>query len=203
MNKQLFIFFIIVLAIALFGWQFFWPEFKIVSQAGQDLKLWEEKLNETQSLSQKLAELKKKYEKMEPEAQRVAASLPEGHDIPALLVQLEAVTSQNGLILNSVGFNFPAETKKKKTAETEIKEEGVLPAASPAAPADIKSMVVELSLSGNYNALKNFLKATESSLRIMDITAINFGAASQTETSFGFETAGSATFTVSLNVYYR
>ena len=196
MNKQLFIFLIIVLAIVLVAWQFFLPAFNAVSQARGDLKSWEEKLNETQSLNQKLAELKKKYEKMESEIQRVAAALPEGADIPALLVQLEALTSQNGLILNSVGFNFPTETKNKKTAETEIKQEGVLSAGSPAALVNVKSLVVGLSLSGNYNSLKNFLKAVESSLRIMDITAINFGAASS-------EAVGLATFTVSLNAYYR
>ncbi len=193
MNKQLFIFAIIILAIALVAWQFFLPAFNDVSQARGDLKSWEDKLADTQALSQKLAELKKKYEKMDSEVQRVAAALPEGADIPASLVQLEALTSQNGLVLNSVGFNFPTETKKKKTAETEIKQEGV---ASPAAPANVKLMMVELNLSGNYESLKNFLKAVESSLRLMDIAAINFGAASS-------ETAGLATFTVSLNTYYR
>ncbi len=181
MNKQLFIFAIIILVIALVAWQFFWPAFQAVLQSRDDLNSVQAKLDEARSLNQKLADLKKKYQNLDQEIQRVSDALPQGQDISALLVQLEAVTSQNGLILNSVDFSLPALSSSA-------------PSATPAG--QVKTINIGLSLSGNYDSLKNFLKATEKSLRIMDISAINFGAASS-------EAAGLATFTVSLTTYYR
>lgn len=208
MNKQLFIFLIIILAIALLIWQFFWPAFTVVSQTREELRAWQDKLSQAQSLNEKLAGLKKKYQNLEKEVQRVADALPKNQDIPALLVQLEAMTSQNGLILNSVAFSFPETPKKKSAAGSQEPSLAASPAAAStpslsqsssaaALPPNVKIVGIELNLSGNYNSLKNFLKAVENSLRIMDVTAVDFGSSG----TGGSETM--PTFTVGLETYYR
>ncbi len=196
MSKQLFIFLIIILAVILVVWQLFLPAFNTVSLAREDLKSWEEKVGETESLNQKLIELKKKYEALEAQVKKIEAALPKGQDIPALMIQLEALTSQNGLILNSVDFISPVEAKKKKAAETETGQEST----ASAVPAGVKSIDMELNLSGNYNSLKNFLKAVESNLRIMDISAINFGSAGSGETN---TISGLTGLLITLTAYYR
>lgn len=195
-SKQLLIFLIIVLAVILVVWQLFLPAFNDVYQAREDLKLWKDKVSGTTSLTQKLAELKKKYDTLMEQTEKIEIALPRGQDVPALLIELEALTSQNGLILNSVKFVSFEGAKKKKAAESEMNQ-----GAASALMAGVKSMDIELNLSGDYNSLKNFLKAVESNLRIMDISVINFGSsAGSGEIS---KISGLATLIVVLNAYYR
>lgn len=181
MNKQALIIIIFIGITAFAAWQYFLPSFNEALDLRQALQTWQAKLNDTQSLSKKLEELNKKYENIAEPAGRVAQAVPQKEDIPGLLVQLEALSSQNGLILDSVTFSSPGDKKDKKT---QISNE------------EVKILTADLNLSGSQNSLMNFLKAMEANLRIMDVAAISFGAP---ETG----AASGQNFGVSLNVYYR
>jgi len=214
MNKPIIIIIVFVALTALVTWQYFMPVFDKVSSLREDLKAWQGKLDDTQALSRKLESLKKKYDTMSDEIERVSQAVPAGEDTPGLLVQLEQLASQNGLILNNVSFAVQDTKKAKKT--TVVTGEGPLPVSSTgtasgalptaqksAMPAGVKIMTVDLSLSGAQNSFKAFLSALEDNLRIMDVTTIDFagkGSSSEVGTSSG---SSSQDFKISLDTYFR
>lgn len=182
MDKRASILIILILAVALFVWQLFWPVFGQVYSLYQERNSWQDKLAAANDLSRKLEVLKQEYSAKEEEMGRIKMAVPLGEDAPGLLVQLEALASQNGLILNSVNFLTPDSQKKSSSS---VSSTGV------------KSARVDLSLSGNYSAFKSFIKAAENNLRIMDVNFIGLGQDS------ALASLGLTDFKVSLNVYYR
>lgn len=204
MNKQGLIIIIFIALTALIAWQYFMPAFDKVSGLREDLKTWQGKLDDTQVLGRKLESLKKKYNTMSDEIERVNQAVPKGEDIPGLLVQLEQLASQNGLILNNVTFTIPEVKKAKKTVSA-VSEQGALPVSSLVVSAGTKILAVDLSLTGTQNSFKVFLSAIEENLRIMDVAAIGFagkGSSGESKTSSGNESA-SQDFKISLNTYFR
>ena len=204
MNRPIVIIIIFIALTALVAWQYFMPIFDKVSELRGDLKTWQGKLNETQALSRKLEFLKNKYNTMSDEIERVNQAVPKGEDIPGLLVQLEQLASQNGLILNSVSFAMADSKKAKKTT---VVAENSLSAATGALSSTLKSSVpvgtkiltVDLSLAGIHNSFRTFLSAIEENLRIMDVATINFSG----KTSGLSPESSNQDFKISLNVYFR
>jgi len=85
--------------------------------------------------------------KQSKELEKLDQILPDNPEIPELMIQLETMASQNNLILKSINF-------------TESQNE----------------ITSQIALAGSYNALKNYLKALENNLRLMDIVNLNFQA---------------------------
>lgn len=217
MNKPTIIIIIFVALTALVAWQYFMPVFDKVSSLRGDLKTWQGSLADAQALSQKLVALNKKYDTMSDEIERVNQAVPIGEDTPGLLVQLEQLASQNGLLLGSISFT-PVDTKKAKKTTTVVAEEGALPTSSMTSsvggaaatsksttPAGVKILAVDLSLTGSQSSFNTFLSTIEENLRIMDVETIGFAgksSGSSSESSASSESA-SQDFKVSLNTYYR
>ncbi len=179
MNKQSLIIIIFIAITAWIVWQYFMPSFEEVSALRRDLKTWQGKLNDAKGLSKKLEELKKKYDSMPSEVNRVAQAVTKRKDLPGLLVQTEELSSKSGLLLEDVVFS---ENKKTKQALSSADE--------------VKVLAIDLNLNGSQSSLKIFLKAIEANLRIMDVFAISFG-----ERDLG-DSLGQD-FKVSLNTYFR
>jgi len=211
MNKPITIIIIFVALTALVAWQYFMPVFDKVSVLRGDLKTWQAKLDETQVLGRKLESLKKKYDAMPEVIQRVSQAITKGDDVPGLLVQLEQLASQNGLILNDLNFAVQEVKKSKKTAAV-TSEEGATPdssmtgaAVSGAAtqksstPAGVKVLGIDLSLTGSQNSFKTFLSAIEENLRIMDVMTINFAGKGSSSAS----ESASQDFSITLNTYFK
>jgi len=125
--------------------------------------------------------LKKKYDSLADEADRVAQAAPKAEDFPSLLIQLEDLSSKNGLILDNVVFKTIDDSKDKKI--------------SPAV-AEVKVTAADLSLNGSQDSFKTFLRAVEANLRIMDVSYINFSEQKSNN-------ASGQDFKVSLTTYYR
>ncbi|MBU3901343.1 type 4a pilus biogenesis protein PilO [Patescibacteria group bacterium] len=182
MNKQALTIIILIALTALIGWQYFLPAARETSWLRDELKSWQAKLSDAQNLSRKLDELKKKYETMDTEAERMEQAITKKDDLPGLIVQLEELSSRNGLILSGVTFNA-ADDKDKKSKKVVALAEGV------------KVLAVDLNLNGSQASLIAFLKAVEANLRLMDVTLVSFGE-QETGASTGQE------LKVSLNTYF-
>ena len=227
MNKPAIIIIIFVALTALVAWQYFMPVFDKVSVLREELKTWQAKLDDTQALGRKLESLKKKYDTMTEEVERVSQAIPKGEDVPGLLVQLEQLASQNGLILNNVSFAV-VQAKKSKTTTVASEEGAAADAAKPglatasesgastastgstaaqksSAPAGVKTLAVDLSLTGAQNSFKTFLSAIEENLRVMDVATINFAGKSSSgdSKSSSSNESSSQDFEISLNTYFR
>ncbi len=139
----------------------------------------------SKALTKKLEELKKKYNSLTDEADKIAQAITPKEDLPGLLIQLESLSSRNGLILASVVFNTADEKSDKKNKNV----------SAVAAPAGAKILAIDLNLNGSQKSLGAFLRAIETNLRIMDVSAINFGER-DANISAGQD------FRVLLNAYY-
>lgn len=178
---------ILILALGIFIWQIFLPAYGEVSSLRQERDDWELKLNETRKLREKLGELDKKYSALGSEAEKMAAAVPLKEDISGLLVQFEALSSQNGLILDSIAFSSPVKKQEAAAAPTSTGGETTLSAGA-------KNTVIDIGLSGTENALRNFLKAVENNLRLMDVSSVVFNVSASSEPT---------NFQVLINAYYR
>ena len=185
MNKQALTIIIFLAITALVAWEYFMPAFNDVSFLRQDLSDWQAKLNNAQDLSKKLEDLKKKYDNMTAAADRIEQAVTKNANFPALLVQMEDLSSKNGLVLEGVAFNVVKDKKTKtKTSASSV--------------AGAKVLAMDLSLNGSQSSLKNFLKAIETNLRIMDVSVISFG-----EQKIGVGVSTGQDFKVSLATYFR
>lgn len=190
MNKQIIIFTITILAVVLVGWGLFLPSLDSVFESRTTLKAEQAKLADADAAKQKLSELQKKDVLSESNYQRVTEAITLTDDLPGLLVQLEALSSQNGLILDRVALASVNEKKSKSVSQSVSQET--------AQPGGLKSSEVLVGLSGDFSSLRNFLKAVENNLRIMDVSSVSL---SDTASAAGREFLPS--YEVKLNVYHK
>ena len=70
---------------------------------------------------------------------------------------------------------------------------------SPKVLSNLPSFSIDLSMTGSYDAFKNYLTALENSVRLMDVNSINFIARSRDSLSSDLGIFG---FNLGINVYY-
>lgn len=179
---------IIVLLIAFIAILFLldWPTYNQNALLRGRVKMFKQALEEKKELVVKVNQLKEIYESHKDELKKVYYVLPFEKDIPNLIVQFEALASENGLILEEIEFaQIKTEAKSSKKGEgTEEKKEK-----------DYKELGVSLGLNGTYESFKGFLEALELNVRLMDIKSIKF--------SFQKEETSIFSFSVDLEVYYQ
>lgn len=141
-------------------------------------------LIEKKELVANVNQLKQVYDSRKDEVKRVYYAIPAKRDIPGLIVQFEALASENGLILENINLG-KIKTERSKLGEIESPEE------------TYKSLDITLKLAGNYLAFKSFLQALEFNVRLMDINLISFSSIETEESGLVF------TFDVKLKAYYQ
>ena len=104
-------------------------------------------------------------------------SVPAGQSIPEILVNLEALVSENGLIFGGVEF---------KTQESKLP--------------GVKTLAMDLKLKGSYLAFTNYLKAVEKSLRLFDVTSVSFSGIGPGQPEININ---GLEFNVKINTYYQ
>ena len=185
---------IVLVAIIMF---FDFPAYNKVNFLKNEIEKYEQFLEEKKGLLIKVGQLKEIYESREEEINKVYYVLPSSTDIPNLIVQFEALASENGLILGNLSFSQVKTAKKTgKVTWGEGAEETV--ADEIEALGTYQSLEISLSLTGSYQSFKSFLKAMEYNIRLMDIKSISFSSAAKKGEEAGISTH---TFAVSLEVY--
>ncbi|OGZ35504.1 MAG: hypothetical protein A3A94_02625 [Candidatus Portnoybacteria bacterium RIFCSPLOWO2_01_FULL_43_11] len=159
-NKKIIL--IIGLFIAVFGATIFLvvPILKDLTNIRIGIKEKRTELAGIEDLIVRVNEIKKQGRDIGKELEEVYLALPKEKDIPNLLVYFESLSTANGLILESIDFGeIDDETKRGDKKETEKL---------------LKSREVELTVSGTYNAFKNYLRALEENIRSMNVNSIDF-----------------------------
>jgi Tfp pilus assembly protein PilO len=184
MSRQTFLAFLILAAIVIVFWQFVLPAYGVVEERREELAVWESKLQEASASKEKLKSLEEKYQKMEEDAVKVLQALPSSKEIPGLLVEMEALSSKSGLVLNSINFSQEGKAKKSLSSSKTQQETKAY-----------QTIRLDLSMAGDMTSLRKFLEGAEKSLRLMDIESVNFSTKS-TENVL-------STISIGLNVYYK
>lgn len=133
------------------GYWVLWPIYNDVKVALELKKQNENNLSDRLLLSANLERLVNQYNERFTDIETFSKVVPEGENIPELLVGLEDLASRSGLAFISVNFK----TEDFKTSE-------------------FKTLIMEIKVKGSYLAFKNYLQSLEKSLRIFDVTLVSF-----------------------------
>lgn len=182
-KKTLITLLILIVVIAGVGFFLVRPGIFQIKDLRSELKLKEEELTKIQEFLSKFEVLKKQYEEGEEKREKLYQVLPQKPDIPGILVQLETLASENGLLLEDVNYSLPREGQEAGRPKVTFRK-----------------VVINLKVAGKYKAFEKFLEATQNNLRIMDISIINLSA--QIEKEEGISTI-SYTYNLTMNMYYQ
>ncbi len=148
------------------------------TQAALELKKENENnLAQRKQLTVNLERLIGQYNKQVNDLTFFNKAIPVGQNIPELLINLEALASENGLIFS--GVNFKPEDLK--------------------APS-VKTLAMEIKVKGSFTAFQNYLKAMEKSLRLFDVTSISFNGIAPGQANININ---NFEFNLLVNTYYQ
>lgn len=173
----------------------FWSSIKTLQKEIVQRKMEITKIGE---LLDKTQQLKQEYQKLEEEVQMIFLSLPQEKDIPHLLVQFDTLASANGLLLESIKFGQIIREKEKISQQTSS-QSSLTKEASLAFP----SSFIDISVIGSYSALKGYLAALESDIRLMDVYSIKFDVRKEGKETSSLSSLGIFEIDLGLNVYYQ
>lgn len=135
------------------------------------------------------------------ELSKLNQAMPVGIGDQDLLVTLEGMTMNNGLLLNSVNINEIKDAKKELLA---LQGEGSAAAGAVLASRTsekYKKVTLTLDLLGDYSSFKGFLKACEQNVRVLNVKEIKF-TAGNTSSSGSAQPGNTFRFLVDLETYY-
>ena len=148
------------------------------AQAALELKKENENnLAQREKLTANLEHLIGQYNERAGDLATFSKAIPVGRNIPELLINLEALASENGLIFSGVNF-------KPK----DLKASGV------------KTLIMEIRVKGSYPAFQNYLKAVEKSLRLFDVTSVSFNGITPGQANVN---PNNLEFNLLVNTYYQ
>lgn len=146
-------------------------------QSALELKTQNENnLSDRLKLTANLERLVNQYNERLSDAASFGRAIPEGQNIPELLVNFEALASENGLVFSAINF-------KPKDFKT----------------VGVKTLIMEVKVKGSYPAFKNYLTAMEKSLRIFDVMNVSFAGVSPGQTGAKID---NLEFNLVVNTYY-
>lgn len=97
---------------------------------------------------------------------QLATMLPNNPENMKLILALQSVASQYGLVLQNVKTEDSAETSSAANR----------PGPGSQTSADLGTLTINFSVSGPYTAFTNYIRAIEKSLRMIEIQKISFAA---------------------------
>ena len=155
------------------------PEIQGILDLRKNIKNEKELFLEKQDISAKVEKLREDYKANEENIKKVNYILPSDKDIPNLIVQLEALAFEGGMILENFDLSTTEERVVSRAAEVRTQEEVQIK--------DYQILVIDLKLIGDYSGLKRFLEAIEENMRLMDIESITLSPQSEGALLFDFE----------------
>ena len=195
---------IAIIAVIAIGLWFIKPAYNEIKILIQEIETKQNTLDEKQKLVVDIKKLISQYEDVKGKVNKVFYVLPNEAEIPNILVQLEALASENGIIFESINFGEIQQSEQEKITfkeETSLSPEEQGKEQENSKVVDRrKSISVDVKLIGSYENFKNYLKSLENNIRIMDIISINFSGISGEEKG---ENLNNFSYLVKLKVYYQ
>jgi len=176
------------------------PEFKELGSLRDRLLKQKEETAQIRNKFETTRQAIIQFERLIPkDIERVNLSLPDKMDLPDLLVLVDSLIAQAGLIGEDINISFPS-VKEGKPAIFLPQTAGVI------TPKFIKQEEfsgrgeanINLSVIGSYESFKAFLEQLEKSLRIFDVQSVSFSTPQTAE-----RIAGAFRFGVSMKTYYN
>jgi Tfp pilus assembly protein PilO len=183
----LIIVFFIVAFVVFFNYT--WPALLKVLDANDKLKVVKQNYAKQLQSLQMAKQIIDQYKNLTNVNQTISLTLPKSEEIYNVITQLNKISQNSGLLLQSISLQRSAPTSQ--TTST-TKTESLLNKP--------QTITLTLNLVGTYEAFKTWLEAIETNIRLMDITNINFSGVMSSEKS---TTANIFNYRVTLNTYYQ
>lgn len=168
--------FVLFFAALAIGFWILWPLYGDITAALLSREQSQDNLAQRKKLTENLERLISQYNERNSDIASLGKAVPSDQNIPELLVNLEAIASENGLIFGSVNF-------KPK----DLKAPGV------------KTLIAEIRVKGSYPDFLNYLKILEKSLRIFDVMSVSFSGVSPGQIGAKIN---DLEFNLTVNTYY-
>ncbi|MFA5936786.1 MAG: hypothetical protein WC822_02815 [Candidatus Paceibacterota bacterium] len=147
------------------------PFYKDISLKREQIKSYNEALDNSKALEAERDKLTQKYNSIEPEnLSKLQKLLPDNVDNIRLILEIEKIALPYGMVLKDVKYNA---TDKENT---ESQTAGIVQSEGVAQPKNYGVLGLEFSTQGTYSNFINFLKDLENNLRIVDISSIQFSS---------------------------
>jgi|YelNatPaOPRAMG01_1025707.scaffolds.fasta_scaffold07553_7 hypothetical protein len=183
----LIIVFFIVAFVVFFNYT--WPALLKVLDANDKLKVVKQNYAKQLQSLQMAKQIIDQYKNLTNVNQTISLTLPKSEEIYNVITQLNKISQNSGLLLQSISLQRSAPTSQ--TTST-TKTESLLNKP--------QTITLTLNLVGTYEAFKTWLEAIETNIRLMDITNINFSGVLSSEKS---TTTNIFNYRVTLNTYYQ
>jgi Tfp pilus assembly protein PilO len=182
-NISLVIVFILVAAALGIFFGLDWPAFKRIGELNRKISQEKTQYEDQYQAVQIAKTIINQYKSLTGVSQTISMSIPRDTEIQNILAQINSISTQSGLTVQSINF----ETLSSQTNSKEIVKGN-------------KTVQIDASLLGTYEGFKTWLSALESNIRLMDMTKINFTGLAGSES---LKSQGVFNFKVSFNVYYQ
>ena len=183
----LIIVFFIVAFVVFFNYT--WPALLKVLDANDKLKVVKQNYAKQLQSLQMAKQIIDQYKNLTNVNQTISLTLPKSEEIYNVITQLNKISQNSGLLLQSISLQRSAPTSQ--TTST-TKTESLLNKP--------QTITLTLNLVGTYEAFKTWLEAIVTNIRLMDITNINFSGVLSSEKS---TTTNIFNYRVTLNTYYQ
>lgn len=189
---------LIIIAVAVF-FLYTNKTFKEVSSLKQNGSTFEQALNNSKQFEQARDAINARYQSFSREdIERLKLLLPDTVDNVRLVIDIENIAKNSGLVFKKVTYDAKESIKAKTVTTPQASPKQTtaqaVPAQQPVAPLqptrlgsateDNKpygSFSVSFTVQGPYDQFLQFLKTLESSLRIVDVTSITFSSVENVE----------------------
>lgn len=168
------------------GWFIIKPLYEEVTTNNGRLKTALEDVEVYQNRLDILQTLLGKYNNLDQEKKdKIYHILPTHEARENLLVELKQISTENGMIIDSIDFYKPLPFQ---SIEQDQSQRTILA---------YKVLEIALKTNGSYESFKNFLKSIENNLRILDVDSIKLGANRREDNPNFFS------FEIRLRAYYQ
>ncbi len=172
------------------------PTYKDVKDLKLEAAAYNQALDNAKSLQEKRDELAQKYNSFNPDdIEKVEKMLPDSVDNIRLIIEIEKMAAQYGMILKQVKYDtFETDSDESGPVATETRTDALL------ANREYGEFELQFSTEGEYSKFLTFLRDIEESLRIVDVTDISFSSSSDVTTT-GL-TSGSYKYDFTVKTYW-
>lgn len=136
-----------------------WPSYQELSALRQQVREKEVRVDLEENILLRVRELHKDLGQYQRELQKVDATLPEDPELALLYDSLLSFASSSGVLVESVSSAVEPPDEETRSRLTVIS--------------------LDLTLSGSYEGLKQFLSRVKESGRVLNVTAVSAGTSGQ------------------------
>ena len=162
-SVQICIYLGILIIIILISYFLIYPLVLDIQKQRGEVLATKEILKQKKAAVEKFGEVAEKYQSLSSETQKLDKIISSDANLPRLLLQLETLAMNNGMIMEDVSFGIVKSGK-----------------------GGIGTVPINLKVLGSYNSFKNYLEAVSKSLPLIDIETINFSSKDREEEIYSF-----------------